>query len=392
MSMIFCRSCGKEIHETAPQCPHCGAMKNNKSNQIKEIPPEVKGWSWGAFLLNWIWAIGNKTWIGLLAIIPWVGIIMAIVLGFKGREWAWKNKEWESIEHFNRVQKKWSYWGVVIFVTLLILGVVAGVGYGFYEDYSKRSKTEIETDESFGLNENTHKEENQKNNSSPIALAPEYKELEVTEKSIGGIFQLQQPNDRIGFAINYASRKGVVNLMESVVDDVSLTGYVSVQKAYQFGEKYIFIVSTGEWGLSCPATTYAFTYNLSQEYISGKKSIEGCSENIITLIDGNKLIVKKEGAQSIFYDGQANSEEIKQNQSLSKDEVNVVVPLPRGDCDMEYSDLLKKSNLPAKEIQIHGPDDEDFSGYGCPYRITPKPGTKVPIGTAVNYRSAFEGS
>ena len=45
MSMIFCRSCGKEIHETAPQCPHCGAMKNNKSNQIKEIPPEVKGWS-----------------------------------------------------------------------------------------------------------------------------------------------------------------------------------------------------------------------------------------------------------------------------------------------------------------------------------------------------------
>ena len=23
--MVFCRGCGKEIHETAPTCPHCGA-------------------------------------------------------------------------------------------------------------------------------------------------------------------------------------------------------------------------------------------------------------------------------------------------------------------------------------------------------------------------------
>ena len=25
MAMIFCRGCGKEIHESAPACPHCGA-------------------------------------------------------------------------------------------------------------------------------------------------------------------------------------------------------------------------------------------------------------------------------------------------------------------------------------------------------------------------------
>ena len=23
--MVFCRGCGKEIHDTAPLCPHCGA-------------------------------------------------------------------------------------------------------------------------------------------------------------------------------------------------------------------------------------------------------------------------------------------------------------------------------------------------------------------------------
>ena len=76
------------------------------------LPEGVKGWSWGAFFLNWIWGFFNKTWISLLCLVPYVGIIMAFVLGAKGREWAWRNKRWDSIEHFNRVQKKWSAWGV----------------------------------------------------------------------------------------------------------------------------------------------------------------------------------------------------------------------------------------------------------------------------------------
>lgn len=25
MGMVFCRGCGKEVHESAPTCPHCGA-------------------------------------------------------------------------------------------------------------------------------------------------------------------------------------------------------------------------------------------------------------------------------------------------------------------------------------------------------------------------------
>lgn len=28
MGMVFCRGCGKEIHETAPTCPHCGAPQH----------------------------------------------------------------------------------------------------------------------------------------------------------------------------------------------------------------------------------------------------------------------------------------------------------------------------------------------------------------------------
>lgn len=104
------------------------------------IPDGIKGWSWGAFLLNWIWAIGNKTWIGLLAAIPYVGFIMAIVLGFKGREWAWKNKEWESVEHFNRVQRKWSFWGAMIVVISVIIGIVAAIAIPAYQSYVQRAE------------------------------------------------------------------------------------------------------------------------------------------------------------------------------------------------------------------------------------------------------------
>ena len=121
--MVFCKSCGMEIDETAPSCPHCGAVQELKNH----IPDGIKGWSWGAFLLNWIWAIGNRTWIGLLALIPYVGFIMAIILGFKGREWAWKNKQWESVEQFNRVQQKWSFWGVVLTVGVFAIGILAAI-------------------------------------------------------------------------------------------------------------------------------------------------------------------------------------------------------------------------------------------------------------------------
>ncbi len=57
---------------------------NSGQGKVDAYPDGVKGWSWGAFLLNWIWALGNRTWIGLLALIPYVGIIMSVVLGRSG--------------------------------------------------------------------------------------------------------------------------------------------------------------------------------------------------------------------------------------------------------------------------------------------------------------------
>ena len=103
-----------------------------------EIPEGVKGWSWGAFMFNWIWAIGNKTWIGLFAFVPYIGFIMAIILGIKGREWAWKNKKWDSVEHFQKVQRRWSLWSLV-FVGIALLGIIAAVALPAYQDYVIRA-------------------------------------------------------------------------------------------------------------------------------------------------------------------------------------------------------------------------------------------------------------
>jgi hypothetical protein len=94
----------------------------NTSGQGKAttVPPEIKGWNWGAFFLNFIWAFGNRTWIGLLTIVPLIGYVMPIILGLKGNEWAWKNKRWKSIEHFKKVQRKWAIWGACIIISLLV--------------------------------------------------------------------------------------------------------------------------------------------------------------------------------------------------------------------------------------------------------------------------------
>ena len=49
---------------------------------------------------------------------------MIFVLGAKGREWAWKNKKWDSVEHFNRVQRKWSLWGIWLVVIGFVLALL----------------------------------------------------------------------------------------------------------------------------------------------------------------------------------------------------------------------------------------------------------------------------
>jgi hypothetical protein len=90
------------------------------------VPPEVRGWNWGAFLLTWIWGIGNGTYIALLAFVPLVNLAMPFVLGAMGTSWAWRNKRWESIDQFKRVQRSWALWGLGVVGALVALMWLGG--------------------------------------------------------------------------------------------------------------------------------------------------------------------------------------------------------------------------------------------------------------------------
>ena len=112
--------------------PSFGQSNTSGQGSAAVVPEEVKGWSWGGFFLSWIWAIGNSVWIGLLALVPYVGFVMAIVLGAKGREWAWQAKHWDSIEQFKQVQRTWSIAGFIlagigVLAVILILVVIVVV-------------------------------------------------------------------------------------------------------------------------------------------------------------------------------------------------------------------------------------------------------------------------
>ena len=142
-----------------------------------------------------------------------------------------------------------------------------------------------------------------------VALAApsmSYEALYVSESGVGydDLFVLQDIPDSISKALIYQTRAGQHNIMEEVVEDPEAIGYVDLERAYKFGNKYVLVVSTGESGNSCPATTYAFSYDIKSESVIGKTEIDGCSEVVEAFADGNKLTVKKDEKPTIIYNGE----------------------------------------------------------------------------------------
>ena len=110
--------------------PYPPAAANNSGQPGAQVPAELGGWNWGAFLMNWIWAIPHSAWVGLVLSLL-LGIVGAIFLGVKGNELAWQNRRWESVQQFKDTQRVWAIWGLVILgvgVVVWILAMVLGVG------------------------------------------------------------------------------------------------------------------------------------------------------------------------------------------------------------------------------------------------------------------------
>src|SRR5690625_3754167 len=116
------RPCSPATHPTRAR----GAIMENTSGQgyAAQVPVEAARWNWGAFLLTWIWGIGNSTFIAFLCFVPFANFVMPFVLGARGGEWAWRNKRWDSIEHFRATQRKWGIWGLVVLIASFVLSAV----------------------------------------------------------------------------------------------------------------------------------------------------------------------------------------------------------------------------------------------------------------------------
>ena len=94
------------------------------------IPTGIGRWNWGAFFLGWIWALGNTSCLiaivtFVLYLVTFVNIVWWIVLCIKGSQWAWQSKYWNSVEHFQRVQRRWAWAGLIVTVSSIGLTVAA---------------------------------------------------------------------------------------------------------------------------------------------------------------------------------------------------------------------------------------------------------------------------
>lgn len=101
-------------------------------NDFENIESLKRQFNWGAFFLGWIWGLFNKTYITLIQIpitfIPyigvWINLGLSIFFGIKGNTWALEKKEFSSSMDFEKFQKILTCAGILVQVTMIILGKI----------------------------------------------------------------------------------------------------------------------------------------------------------------------------------------------------------------------------------------------------------------------------
>jgi len=77
-----------------------------------------------------IWGIGNNTYRAFWVCFPFANIFMIILLGLKGNEWAWRHRRWESVEHFKKIQRKWTKAGLIFVGVIFLFAIIMMFGIG----------------------------------------------------------------------------------------------------------------------------------------------------------------------------------------------------------------------------------------------------------------------
>jgi TM2 domain-containing membrane protein YozV len=144
MGMVFCRGCGKEIHETAVSCPHCGCQ------QTAVLAGNVKSQSVAALLAAFVGGFGihrfylSRPVSGIFYILfCWTGIpglialVETFVYAFMSQDsWARKyNNGLVSAPVHVAIRIL-----VLIFPVMFVAGILAAIAIPAYQNYVNRAR------------------------------------------------------------------------------------------------------------------------------------------------------------------------------------------------------------------------------------------------------------
>jgi TM2 domain-containing membrane protein YozV len=143
MAMVFCRGCGKEIHETALNCPHCGAQQRVAANTA------TRSQSVATMFAAFLGGIGihrfylGKTVSGVFYLLfcwTWIPSLISffemLVMAFTSQEnWANKYNNGQLTEPIHPVVKV----VVLILPAIMMIGILAAIAIPAYQGYLMRA-------------------------------------------------------------------------------------------------------------------------------------------------------------------------------------------------------------------------------------------------------------
>lgn len=114
-----CDKCHKSFKVTYEESERC-------------FPRNITKFNWGAFLAWHLWGFANGQ--SLIAILGWIlsffsnifpliwliYLGISIYLGFNGNRMSWEGKTWDSIDAFEKSQRRWTIFGMIMLFASII--------------------------------------------------------------------------------------------------------------------------------------------------------------------------------------------------------------------------------------------------------------------------------
>lgn len=121
--------------QSVPDQPNRASTESWESGSV--LPLSAEGLCWGGFFSPLLWGsfngmklsivplLGIRLLRGVLPVWAWMLFYLAFGAFYlvQGRELAWRNKEWNDVDHFNRIQRRWTIAGVPLFL-LFMYGMI----------------------------------------------------------------------------------------------------------------------------------------------------------------------------------------------------------------------------------------------------------------------------